>query len=515
MMQSALTLATLNGETAESLNDVEIATANAGLDALVLANDKKMATHHLVARLASLNPIERAREIRKAAKELSVPIAAIQEAITEAAPAPETKGQGRPLELPEIEPWPDAIDGAKLLTEICHAIGRYLVLPNGSTEVLALWAMHTHAFDCFAHSPRLSITSPEKGCGKTTTLDVLAELVARPLPTSNVSVAAVFRIVEIAAPILLIDEADTFLKENDELRGILNTGHRKGGQVTRTVGDDHEPKQFSTWAPAAIAMIGKLPDTLEDRAVTISLRRKKLTERVNQFRSDRAFDLKQLARKIARWTADNRDALAASDPDTGTLFNRAADNWRPLLAVADRAGGDWPVTARAISEASEASKQDQSIRTMLLNDIRSVFAARPYATRIGSTELATELGTMEGRPWAEWRNGKPITAASLARMLAPFGISSGTRRDGRETFKGYLLAEFDEAFARYLGDQTVTTSQRNNNGHCDALQTVTLKADVTVLKLQKLNNHGDCDGVTLSREPDPDGWTFNLDDGVS
>jgi putative DNA primase/helicase len=165
-------------ETAERLNNAEIARANAGLDAIVLANDKKLATHHLVARLASLNPIERAREIRAAAKDLNVPIAAIKEAIKEAAPVTDTKGQGRPLDLPEIEPWPDAIDGAKLLSEICHAIRQYLVLPNGSAEVLALWAIHTHAFDCFAHSPRLSITSPEKGCGKTTTLDVLAELVA-------------------------------------------------------------------------------------------------------------------------------------------------------------------------------------------------------------------------------------------------------------------------------------------------------------------------------------------------
>ena len=150
---------------------------------------------------------------------------------------------------------------------------------------------------------------------------------------------------------------------------------------------------------------------------------------------------------------------------------------------------------------------------MLLGDIRSVFAARPHADRIGSTDLAIELGAMEGRPWAEWRNGKPITAAGLARMLAPFGISPGTRRDGSETFKGYLLADFDEAFARYLADQTVTPSQLNNDGHCDALQTVTPKIDVTVSKLQKPNNDGHCDGVTVSKALDPDGWTFNLDDG--
>jgi putative DNA primase/helicase len=330
---------------------------------------------------------------------------------------------------------------------------------------------------------------------------VLGELVARPLPTSNASVAAVFRIIEIAVPTLLIDEADTFLKENDELRGILNTGHRRGGQVTRTVGDDHEPRQFSTWAPVAIAMIGRLPDTLEDRAIALRLRRKKPTERVRHFRSDQTADLKLLARMMARWTADNRDALAASDPDMGALFNRAADNWRPLIAIADRADGDWPARVRAIAETSEGSKEDQSTRTMLLSDIRDVLAARPYATRIGSTELATELGMMEGRPWTEWRHGKQITAAGLARMLAPFGISPATRRDGAETFKGYLAADFEEAFARYLGDQTVTTSQLNNHGHCDALQCVTPEKPVTSAEASRPNNHGPCDVVTFQKGP--------------
>jgi Protein of unknown function (DUF3631) len=122
---------------------------------------------------------------------------------------------------------------------------------------------------------------------------------------------------------------------------------------------------------------------------------------------------------------------------------------------------------------------------------------------------------MEGRPWAEWRHGKQITAAGLARMLAPFGISPATRRDGAETFKGYLAVDFEEAFARYLRDPTVTALQLNNDALCDTLQTVTPQTDVTDPKLQKTNNDGHCDGVTLSGEIDPDGWTFNLEDGVS
>jgi Protein of unknown function (DUF3631) len=324
------------------------------------------------------------------------------------------------------------------------------------------------------------------------------ELVARPLLTSNATPASIFRTIEKASPTILIDEADTFLKDNEELRGILNSGHRNGGQIIRTVGEDHEPRQFSTWSPAAIAMIGRLPDTLEDRSVSISLRRKKPTERVQQFRSDRCHDLKIIARKIARWAADNRAALAAADPATGALTNRKADNWRPLFAIADLAGGIWTRIARTVAETAEAAKDDQSVRSMVLSDIRDIFAARPGVDRLPSVALADALGAMENRPWSEWRNGKPITPAALARLLGPFGIIPSTRREGNLTFKGYLLSSFAEAFESYLPNETVTPSQANNGGHCDTSEGVTRKSDVTVSKASQPNNDGHCDGVTVS-----------------
>ena len=244
--------------------------------------------------------------------------------------------------MPSIEPWPSPVNGSELLDEICGLISRYIVLSLESIAAVAVWIVHTHCFDCFAHSPRLAVTSPEKGCGKTTLLELLYCLVSRPLDTANATVSAIFRIVELVKPTLLIDEADTFLGDNDELRGILNSGHRRGGQVTRTVGDDYEPRQFSTWAPTAIAMIGRLPDTLNDRSIIVSLRRRKSSERVDPFRRDRATHVTDLARKIARWAQDHQAELAVSDPDTAELVNRAADNWRPLIAIAETAGGVWP-----------------------------------------------------------------------------------------------------------------------------------------------------------------------------
>ena len=306
-----------------------------------------------------------------------------------------------------------------------------------------------------------------------------------------------------ASPTLLIDEADTFLKENDELRGILNTGHKRGGQILRTVGDDHEPRQFSTWAPTAIAMIGRLPDTLNDRSVVIGLRRRKPEETVRPFRSDRADDLRVLARKMARWAQDHAAALSAADPDMGQLMNRVADNWRPLFAIADAAGGRWRKHARTIAQAAEAQKDDQSIRAMLLADIRDICATRPAEDRISSAELAILLGCMDDRPWSEWgRSQKPITASALARLLSPFGILTGARRKGGDVFRGYLFSDFEEAFASYLPDtppQSVTPLQSNENNHLGQNQIVTHEDAVTLLKSQKLNNHGHCNDVTLSR----------------
>jgi hypothetical protein len=304
--------------------------------------------------------------------------------------------------------------------------------------------------------PGLRFTSPERGCGKTTLLDVLARLVPRPLPTANATAAAIFRMVEAGQPTLLIDEADTFLRENEELRGILNSGHRRGGAVIRTVGDDHEPRAFATFAPCAIALIGKLPATLADRSVPVELRRRRDDEHVEPFRFDRTEHLDVLARKLARWTADNADCISGADPEMPTgVFNRVADNWRPLLAIADSAGADWSARARhALQCVRTGTADDDSSRVMLLADIRVIFTERD-ADRLASAELVASLVAIEGRPWAEWKVGKPLTANGLARVLAPFRIAPATIRTNDGTAKGYQWAQFEDVFARYLPAQAV------------------------------------------------------------
>jgi hypothetical protein len=325
------------------------------------------------------------------------------------------------------------------------------MMADHAAEITALWVIHTYLLDCFGISPRLAITSPERGCGKTTLMDLLSHLVMRPLSVANATASAVFRVVELQRPTLLIDEADTFLSESDELRGILNSGHRQGGAVIRAVGRHLEPRSFSTYSACAIALIGNLPTTLADRSVTIELRRRRLDEIVEPFRFDRTEALDQLAQQVTRWALDNAALIRAAEPTIPSgVWSRMADNWRPLLAISDIVGDDWPTRARhAVQCFVAAVEDDLSTGVALLADIRTIFLQRDV-DRLRSADLVDALVAIEGRPWAEWKAGRPITPNSLARILAPFRIKPGTIRTGDGTPKGYQFGQFEDAFSRYL-----------------------------------------------------------------
>jgi hypothetical protein len=216
-----------------------------------------------IKRLARLSAVQYERERKPAAERLGIRSAILDRLVQAERPNDDSGKQGRPVSFAEPEPWPDPVGGAGLLDAVAEAVSRYVVLPEHSRDTAALWVLHTYLLDCFLVSPRLCACSPIKRCGKTTLLDVLAHLVLRPLPAANVTSSAIFRVVEAHRPTLLIDEADTFVFENDELRGVVNSGHRRGGSVLRIVGDDHQPHAFSTYSACAIALIGQLPDTLQ------------------------------------------------------------------------------------------------------------------------------------------------------------------------------------------------------------------------------------------------------------
>ena len=302
-------------------------------------------------------------------------VAKLRGAAAEDAPAP---GQGRALEWSDPKPWPEPVNGADLLDELAATFKKYVVLPAGGDTVLSLWTLHTHTFQSSPITPRLQIKSPEPRCGKSRVMDILEAASHRPLKVENITAAAIFRTVEMVRPTLLLDEADTFISTSEELRGILNSGHSCGGAVIRTVGDDFEPRLFSTWAPVAIAAIGKIPRTLEDRSIRIEMKRRAAGETVEPWRADRAYLLLgDVHRRCVRWAQDHLDDLKQSDPAVpDQLHDRACDNWRCLLAIADAASGEWPERAREAAKTLSGGEEADTRRIMLLSDIRTIFADR-------------------------------------------------------------------------------------------------------------------------------------------
>jgi putative DNA primase/helicase len=377
--------------------------------------------------------------------------------------------QGRALVLSDADPWPEPVDGNALVSDLMQTLTRFLVLPEGAALALALWTLHAHTHAIASVSPILALWSPEKRCGKTTTLYLLGALVPRPLSTANISAASVFRAIDKHRPTLLIDEADTFLEFNDELRGVLNSGHsRAGALVIRTAGDDHEVRTFSTWAPKVIAKIGKLHGTLADRSVGVKLSRRAPTEIVERLRLDRLHELEHLRQKAARWADDAKPDLLAADPEVPeALHDRAADNWRPLLAIADAAGGPWPKEARRAARlfAGDCEEQTEGAPATLLSDLRRLFEEKGPEP-LSSKEIVAALVELEERPWSEWKKGKPLNPHALAKLLDRYGIRPGQHRRGRggeEKIRGYAPSDFDDAFSRYLtGFEAVQTVHSSN-----------------------------------------------------
>ncbi len=347
------------------------------------------------------------------------------------------------------EPWPDAVDGEHLLEALRECFTRYLVLPDHAAEALALWTIHTYCFQLGRVAAYLALLSPEKRCGKTTALSIVAALAHRALAASNVAPAALFRVIERDGPTLLIDETDSFVGENEELRGILNAGFsRESAFVLRCVGDTHEPRAFRVFGPKLFAGIGRLPGTLADRCITVPMRRKQRGETVERFRG---FDGEELRRKCVRWVMDNEQLL--TDPNPGlpdALHDRAADLWRPLVGIADAAGGHWPDLGRNAAAALSADGEDDSQPVALLGSVARYFTENDLETRVMSKVLLGFLNTQEEEPWATFNHGQGINSRQLADRIRSFGVNSRTLRIGENRGKGYHSADFNDAFLRYL-----------------------------------------------------------------
>ena len=310
--------------------------------------------------------------------------------------------------------------------------------------------------------------------------------------------------VELVQPTLLIDEADTFLSTNDELRGIINSGHNKAAaHVIRVDGDKLEPKKFSTWSPMVIAMIKKPAGTIVDRSIIIEMRRRLPGETVSKIPLNFSDNCLVLRRKIKRWADDNFSMIKGITPALPKSENdRALDNWTPLFSIAKVFGGEWPALAFSSFHTLNTEDDDDSLGVLLLDDIRNIFTTK-FIDRIHSADLVQALIELEEKPWSEWRRGKALTVNNLSRLLKPFSVRSADTRIGHKVKRGFKLESFTDAFNRYLPSdtpfQSATALQSNDTNGFSQNESATPKIDVALEKPLKPIQDKGCSTVALKK----------------
>lgn len=443
--------------------DVGAATVPADADALPdgLSGETEVGEAEAkaeIARLAKLSEWRYAQERAASGKLLNVPQGMLDRLVREARRSgdADTKGQGRPLDIPAPQPWPHPVDGVALLNGLADHFAIHLTLPPYANRALALWVVHCHCFEAFEVTPRLQVKSAVKQSGKSTLIDLLKLVTPKSIEVETVSVAFIFRAIELVRPTLLLDEADRYLKDKDELIAVINAGAKRGATAGRCVGEEQEPRMFGCHAPVALAGIGTLPGTIEDRAIQIVMRRRMRSEPIQPIDDSARQTAARLLRQATRWTADHATELRDARPHMGSLFNRAADRWRALYAVAEVAGAEWPKLARETMQALAAVSDDEadSLGEQLLADIKKIFRDASPRTELAPAEVIKGLVDMPDRPWPEMgRSGCPITENRLTRLLKSFGIRQSREWDHATQKAGprsYRLADFNEAFGRYL-----------------------------------------------------------------
>jgi hypothetical protein len=350
-----------------------------------------------------------------------------------------------------------SIDGAKLLDKIEAFLSRFVSYPSESAKVAhVLWIVHAHLMGLWVNTPRIAFLSPEPGSGKTRALEVTETLVPRAFPQISCSVSFLFRKISDpkGLPTILFDEIDAVFgpkaKENEDLRALLNAGHRRGATVGRCLmrGREIELKEFNCFAPVALAGLGDLPDTILSRSVIVRMRKRAPNEKVESYRS-------RIHRPAGNALRDQLEVWAGQFrvlPDfpemPGCIEDRDADVWESLIATADFAGGDWPIRARkaAVSLVTASKETSPSLGVRLLSDLREVFKDHDMTT----ADILQKLHGIEESPWGDMY-GKPLDARRLAKLLHQYGVSSEPiRPDGVKQLKGYTRASLLDPWSRYL-----------------------------------------------------------------
>jgi hypothetical protein len=384
--------------------------------------------------------------------------------------------------------WDSSPDAAELLDDVRAFLVRFVAYPSTHALIAhVLWIVHCWFMECWESTPRIAFLSPEPGSGKSRALEVTEPLVPRAVHAVNTTPAYLFRKVSDpdGMPTILYDEIDTVFgpkaKDNEEVRGMLNAGHRSGATAGRCVvrGKEVFTEELPAYCAVALAGLDDLPDTIMTRSVVVRMRRRAADEPVEPWRRRIAKpDADKLAARLRDWSNAVNPIEEGWPTMPPGVDDRDADVWEALLAVADAAGGHWPKSARvaAVTAVTAARRRPPSIGVLLLRDIKKVFDAF-HGEKLLTEAIIRGLSGMEESPWATLRKGEPIDSRGLANRLRKYGISSKAQRVGEDVFKGYARSQFEDAWKRYVNDLEVDEDPANP--HLEGNESVTPVTDDT------------------------------------
>jgi Protein of unknown function (DUF3631) len=380
---------------------------------------------------------------------------------------------------------------AELLDDITQFLARFVVYPSRH-ELTAhvLWIAHAWLMDCWESTPRIAFLSPEPSSGKSRALEVTEPLVPRPVHSVNTSPAYLFRKVSDSAgpPTILYDEIDTVFgpkaKDNEDIRGMLNAGHRKGATAGRCVvrGKEVFTEELPAYCAVALAGLDDLPDTIMTRSVVVRMRRRAGDEQIEPWRPRRIKpDAQHLYTRLAKWSIAAKNVLVDDfwpEMPIG-VDDRDADVWEALVAVADLGGERWAKVARvaAVTLVAAAKKRPPTIGVLLLRHIKKVFDGSDR-DKLPTEDILKGLASVPEAPWLTIRKGEPIDDRGLASRLRKYGISSKPQRVGEAVFKGYSRAQFTDAWKRYV-DQLIDDEDCNDDSPPERDASVTAVTAVT------------------------------------
>jgi hypothetical protein len=356
--------------------------------------------------------------------------------------------------------WDDlrAIIDPSILDLIEELLDRYswTTQPREQTAI-ALWILHAHVYRQFNVTPRLAILSLEPESGKSVLLELIQHLVPRPMParTIDTTPAGLLQSIDSRDSVLLLDEADNLglkFKSNGRLRAILN-GNREGdvtrqGNSPTKKGGPVGPKLVSTFIPVVISAIGTLPKALDTRCIHISMLPKPsdiVKQRINPrdegFRAmiDATYDA------IVRWASN---VVLEQEPDLTGLNNRYADNWRPLIAIADALDRGEKVFGVAKAMTTKLHEHSESMQFRI--DTRRIFKMMGV-DRIRRELLQTELHKFD--TWNDWGRPMSLTRNELSALIRIIGVKpahtiqrKGSRKERGASEWGWYDTDFKEAW---------------------------------------------------------------------